>query len=165
MTDSHVSTANYAAVIADLRAKRDELNRTIAMLEAMANLNSSPARAEAPKAHDPVPSSLPQGLGQGQKGANTGIGEACAQILREHGDSMSTREVTTALAEQGFSLTMANPTNNVWSALSHRSRTKGDVARDNGRWYYTGQTRKSSLADKLNADDTSWAGYAPNAGV
>ena len=41
MQNEQISTANYAAVIADLRAKRDELDRTIRMLEAMSQLESS----------------------------------------------------------------------------------------------------------------------------
>ncbi|CCB64455.1 conserved protein of unknown function [Hyphomicrobium sp. MC1] len=45
MGTESISTANYAAVIADLRAKRDELDRTINMLEAMAQVSSPAAPA------------------------------------------------------------------------------------------------------------------------
>jgi hypothetical protein len=136
-TDS-LSTANYLAVINDLRAKRDELDRTIAMLETMANVGSSSQTSELspPRASStPRLEFRPTTAGTN----NNGIGESCANILREHGQHrpLTTRQVTDLLVQSGFEFKTANPVNNVWSALANRSKTKRDVEKvGTGCWRY-----------------------------
>ncbi|AGK57302.1 hypothetical protein HYPDE_28113 [Hyphomicrobium denitrificans 1NES1] len=154
MSTDSMSTANYAAVIADLRAKRDELERTISMLEAMAQLApsgtaavSQPVRpvfvmdatADAPLGHFVSPPAT----------GNTGIGDAVARILKDNqGRALSTREVTDLLLRSGFPQTTENPVNNVWSALSHRMKTKGDVAREGKNWRFA-RLEKAPQANSL----------------
>ncbi len=157
MTDSHVSTANYSAVIADLRIKRAELDRTIAMLEAMANLGT--VVQSEPKAPMPVrevvrfPIAAAIEVVPAPSGGNTGIGEACVQILMDVGSALSTREITDMLGKTGFPLTMANPSNNVWSALNHRAKIRGDVVREGRNWRYFRGQEKSPETPVLNGAD------------
>jgi hypothetical protein len=160
MSESHLSTANYAAVIADLRAKRDELDRTIAMLEAMVKL-SQPTQADnaSRQPSDDSRKQSAQTLAQNpptrasrRVGAiNTGIGDAVAQVLMEQSRPLTTREVTDALAKTGFPLNMANPLNNVWSALDHRSKIRGDVIREGKAWRWNRPQDKGGLTTSLSS--------------
>lgn len=128
MPSESLSTANYAAVIKDLRAKRDELNRTIAMLEAMANIPATQAQAPAVQRQPAI-------------ATNTGIGDACAKILEHARGTMTTNEVFAALTANGFEFNTQNPVNNVWSALNHRTKVAGDVRKaGRGRWRYVAPT-------------------------
>jgi hypothetical protein len=143
MRKEHISTANYAAVIADLRTKRDEIDRTIAMLEAMmprraAAPSAPPVQPEAPGASESQPTVKATG--------NNGIGEACANIVRTHaGRELSTRDVTDLLITSGFEINTANPVNNVWSALNQRAKTAKDIERVGKKWRYAGRPEKVSL--------------------
>src|SRR5436190_23430785 len=93
------STAYYAAVIKDLRAKRDELDRLIVGLEKMIS-RTSPASMSpyAPPAASPSP---------------TGIGEACVHVLRRATAPMTTREVMEGVLADGFQINSDNPVNNI----------------------------------------------------
>jgi hypothetical protein len=137
MPSDSLSTANYAAVIKDLRAKRDELDRTIKMLEAMASIPANQPQ-EAPASRPPrerMPATT----------ANTGIGDACARILEKAGGMpLSTREVYATLIKEGFEFNSDNPVNNVFSALSHRTKA-GDIEKaGRGRWRYSAPIEKQA---------------------
>lgn len=132
MRDEHISTANYAAVIADLRAKRDEIDRVIAALEGMI-LNRqvvlTAKRSEVPATVTSFEPKLPNGSG------NNGIGEACARIVIESGGELTTRQVADRLIASGFQLDdRKNPINNVWSALSNRTKVAGDIEKVGKNW-------------------------------
>lgn len=47
---------------------------------------------------------------------------------------MTTREIADGLAAAGFKSASADPVNNVSAAMHHRSKRKGDVARDGKHW-------------------------------
>jgi hypothetical protein len=144
MGSDQVSTANYAAVIDDLRAKREELDRTISLLEAMSKVAAPQSSNQEikKKIEEPAQSETETGdqslLEPGTISRSHGIGERCAAILRDQGagKSLSTREVTDALFATGFNISAKNPTNNVWSALNHRSKVVGDVRREGNNWAY-----------------------------
>lgn len=139
MRNEKLSTANYTAVIADLRSKRDELDRVIETLEAMSQVNVRLSPSDAPIASsDDSSSPKPKFVYVNHDAArSSGIGERCAHILRERiGQSLSTRQVTDLLIASGFELKSENPTNNVWSALSHRAKTVGDVQRIGKVWQF-----------------------------
>jgi hypothetical protein len=148
MRDEHVSTTNvittvttadYAAVIADLRAKRDEISRTIAMLEAMSQMPSD-NRGPASEAHRPIsppPTYRPAEPKAPQPNAsgNNGIGDACARIVLAQDGELTTRQVMEQLIASGFELDdRKNPANNVWSALSHRVKVAGDIEKVGKNW-------------------------------
>ena len=144
MRDEHISTANYAAVIADLRAKRDEIERTIAILEAMAGVAPVVGR----RAHPPAEAVAPVASRTATVSLNNGIGEACARIVRENaGAALSTREVTDRLIASGFRINAENPINNVWSALNHRVKVTGDIEQVDKRWRYVGGAEKAATPE------------------
>lgn len=155
MPQDNISTANYVAVIADLRAKRDELDRVISLLEAMAQINPPSQTSVIATASVAMP--LPvapsiRTLHADVKPSNvvgTGIGERCMAILRDHGNArpMSTRQVTDALLASGFTLNTKSPPNNVWSALSHRAKVSKDVERVGNNWRYIGSHKKHETAE------------------
>lgn len=124
MSHANLST-DYATVIADLRAKRDELDRTISMLETMAAL-SAPSQQRA-TSRTPSPQ---------DEAAGSGIGDACVQILKQSNESLTTREVTERLLASGFPLQAPAPEKNVWSALDNRAKGKSDVEKVGKHWRY-----------------------------
>lgn len=168
MSEAHLSTANYSAVIADLRAKRDELDRTIALLEAMAGI-SAPAKTEelAPRVRQPDPLAPPKQSAPEPRSKDAsptapslGIGEVCAKVLRDAQGALSTREVTDRVLATGFEINTANPINNVWSALSHRMKVSKDIARSGRDWVFVAYHKERSLGE----DQREMAGRAPSNG-
>jgi hypothetical protein len=175
MPSDSQSTANYAAVILDLKAKRDELNRAISVLEAMTSqppqegrvavgdlepdstrLTVAKARevaeARSRRAKELIPTPLP----------SLGIGDACVHILRTRdGALLSTRQVTNLLLGGGFELNVLNPINNVWSALAHRARTKGDVERIGRNWRYA-DPEKPQASDAVEVERPHLNGATPH---
>jgi hypothetical protein len=157
MRNDQISTANYAAVIADLRVKRDELDRTIRMLETMAQLGtppvvqSAPAAVSVPERASTVSVQRPW-LPRPQAGRSNGIGEECTKILRENASKgpLSTRQVTDLLLGSGFKLEAKTPANNVHSALNHRSKVSGDVERVGSNWRYIGELEKGGGTDHVS---------------
>ena len=146
MRNDQISTESYATVIADLRAKRDELDRTIRMLEAMVQLESpSPTQTISPRPEKAADVARPRpAKRRGPPPRSNGLGERCMRILRERSaETFSTRQVTDLVLEFGFRLETVNPTNNVFSALSHRAKVSGDVERVGSNWSYVGDSGKT----------------------
>jgi hypothetical protein len=78
------------------------------------------------------------------------------RILRENDTTgpLSTRQVTDLLLGSGFRLETKNPTNNVHSALNHRSKVSGDVERVGSNWRYIGESEKGGETDQVGAPDS-----------
>lgn len=154
MGNAQLSTANYSVVIADLRAKRDELDRTIALLEAMAGI-AAPVKAEevappvrpAPPAPPKTSAPVPERSKETSSTPSVGIGEVCAKILREAREPLSTRDVTDRVLASGFEINTANPINNVWSALSHRMKVTKDITKSGRNWSIVVHHADRSLGD------------------
>ncbi|ADJ25009.1 hypothetical protein Hden_3214 [Hyphomicrobium denitrificans ATCC 51888] len=151
MGSESISTASSAAVLADLRARRDELDRIIKGLEGIygpvsvptppAHLkqNTAPptvASREIAKTAPLAPALIATTPQARTATGNNGIGEACAKIVERHANKqgLSTRQVTDLLLESGFVLNTKNPTANVWSALDHRCKISGDVEKVGRNW-------------------------------
>ncbi len=175
MPSENISTANYAAVVADLRTKRDELDRVISLLEAMAQINPASQETAAPKATvaaspQTTPSvSSPHADIKRSNVVGTGIGEKCMTILRDHGNGqpMSTRQVTDILLQSGFELNTKSPPNNVWSALSHRAKVSRDVERAGNKWVYIGpcplcETQESDMSAEVNGSSVAFTQTTEN---
>lgn len=150
MTRESLSTANYAAVIKDLRSKRDEIDRAIATLEAMAPESEveKPNPVPSSPQHDTIPAVIRKVHGA------TGIGDACASFLEANTNRLfSTREVLDALVDQGFSFATVNPMNNVWAALGHRWKSVGDVERRGKKWRHRREKAPISEPAHMNGAD------------
>src|SRR5690242_9247613 len=143
MPGDSLSTANYSAVIKDLRAKRAEIDRAIALLETIAPADADSARGEPANAQPVEPAVMggEEPIRSAKKPrrappAVNGLGEACVRILREAKRSLSTREVTTLVEQSGFQLSTKNPINNVWSALNYLAKLDREVARNGKLWRF-----------------------------
>jgi hypothetical protein len=147
MPGESLSTANYAAVINDLRAKRDDIDRTIAMLEARVLEIDPLARATARPVSSQQPLVAARQRTRPMPHGATGIGEACAKVLKDHeGSTLTTREVFDLVQQSGFVVNTANPMNNVWSALKHRTKSARDVQRVGKNWRYALRREKPASA-------------------
>ena len=152
MPSESSSTANYEAVIADLRAKREELDRTIATLELMAGTRrASPALPPTSQDATKMPPIQPRlrvsppaaALPSGQ-----GIGEAVAAILRRERAELTTRAVTDLLIQSGFKINTKNPFNNVWSALRHRAKVTKDIQQHEKVWRWIGDRTPEDIGEE-----------------
>jgi hypothetical protein len=126
MSNDALSTANYAAVINDLLAKREEIDRTIALLRALGKA-SVPDEAPAPTRKLKLPPEL--------VGVETGEASAC--MLRERAVPMTNREIVDELTALGYK--KAKKTDNVNSALRYRADHEKDVVREGKYWRHVGK--------------------------
>lgn len=117
----------YDAVLADLQAKRDQIDQTIRLLESMRTSGGSTAplncQAAATSADDP--------------GAFLGmsIPEAAKRLLASKKRSMTNGEISAALQAGGLAMTSADPSNTIGSVLTRRFHQIGDIVRvDRGTW-------------------------------
>jgi hypothetical protein len=131
MPSESLSTANYAAVIRDLRAKRDELDRAIAFLESVSGL-----AAVAPVSPTTQQSAVPEQTAAMARPELAGLSQAdaCIWLLRKTGFPMTTRQIAEGLADAGYKTNATDPINNVSACLHHRSKGKADVVRDGKVW-------------------------------
>ena len=150
MPTESLSTADYAAVINDLRAKCAEIQRTIAFLEALSGVRAAPAPSVPQEQQRPsVTVAASPGL------AGLGQADACVWLLRKTGKPMTTREIADGLAAAGFKTLSTEPVNNVSAAMHHRSKRKGDVARDGKHWrLVTGKPANGEAMATLNGAES-----------
>ncbi|WP_209425379.1 winged helix-turn-helix domain-containing protein [Pararhodobacter sp. SW119] len=152
---SQIDENHYAAVIADLEAKRDELDRTIRNLRHMAGLsvaNEAQDREPQPRrdAHEP-------------NGENPFLGmkvhDAAKIILANKRKPMSPADLVEAMEAGGLLLT-GNKTNSVGSILNRRQKQVGDiVSLQRGKWalreWYPGRSFGKKQDEKDAAIETS----------
>jgi hypothetical protein len=127
-----------AAALADLRARRDQLDQLIRALEAYAE-----GGASAPYVPVPFPGASPIGtiLGSGTEpiGPGTfhgmGIEEATRKLLKLRKTTMSAQEIASALKEGGLHLQSSTPANTIASVLSRAFANGSDIVRvSRGQW-------------------------------
>jgi hypothetical protein len=145
----------YDAVLADLRAKRDAIDSTIATLESLRDgrLGIAPA-APAPAAE---PSQPPDDAGMF---LGMSIVDATKKLLTIRKRSMGNAEILKDLRAGGLVLSSADPMNVIGSVLMRRFNNVGDIVRvQRGVWglkeWYPGRNFKT--AAKAANSDTSAA--------
>lgn len=134
----------YEVVLADLRAKRDEIDRTIETLSAL----SGTARAAQPQvAHGAIP---PIPAPQDGPGAFLGmsISDAAKKALGAQRRPLGNIEIAKMLKDGGLHMNSAEPANTVGSVLSRRFQQIGDIVKvGRGMWglkeWYPNQTFKT----------------------
>lgn len=115
----------YAAVIADLHARRDRLDEAIAALEALAGEERSAGRGGR--------------RARMARRRSEGLGARCAEVLRAHAPAkLSTRQILDRLIKDGLDGGSALPIKNVYAALAHRAFVAGDVVRTERCWQFCG---------------------------
>lgn len=120
---------SYAAVIADLKAKRDEIDKMVKLLEALSQTTADSGKASD---HDQDRGDqLPPTKG---RYSEMSIADAALAVLKAHGRPLSNVELADELLSGGLLSGASNPANNVNSSLSRRSETHGDIVKDGRQW-------------------------------
>jgi hypothetical protein len=147
----------YAVVIADLRRQRDEIERMIARLEAMA---ASGTVCLEPDDREQTQQETPRGQDAAGDRENPYLGmksiDAVKDLLARRRKPLAPAEILAGLEAGGLSLSGANV---VASILSRRQRDVGDVVSPKrGVWglreWYPGRTfpkKQATDADKVEA--------------
>lgn len=142
MTTEFQTADPYDAVVIDLRAKRDEIDRMIAFLDTMrGNRPASVGRSSAP-------SSTGGGITE-TAGMFLGMSivDGAKKLLAMRKQTLGNVEIARALAGGGMALNSAEPANVVGSVLTRRFTNVGDVVKvGRGIWglkeWYPGRTFK-----------------------
>lgn len=129
MSDESEALDPYAAVLADLRAKRDQIDQAIQLLEML---------------RGGIGNILPSGLGGGTPtspdfgpGAYLGmtIPEAAKKLLKAQRRAMGNVEIAKLLKEGGLAMQSADPVNTIGAVLSRRAQDRGDIVKvGRGTW-------------------------------
>lgn len=123
----------YDAVLADLRAQKERIDTTIALLESLRTGGASAPVARS-SAAQPQPKETGKDMGPGAfLGMN--IPDATKKLLEMNRRPMQTTEIVRELERGGLMLTSIDKVNTVGSTLLRRFYTLGDIVRVNrGVW-------------------------------
>ncbi|WP_394659152.1 winged helix-turn-helix domain-containing protein [uncultured Novosphingobium sp.] len=144
MTEETGSSDPYAAVLADLRAKRDQIDQAISVIS---NLLGATVGGLAPQ---PSPMPTADGLNDDNPTGmflGMSIVDAAKKLLALRKRTMSNTEILAELQAGGLVLTGADPLNVVGSVLTRRFNNVGDLVRvSRGTWglkeWYPGRNFK-----------------------
>lgn len=130
VTDGPDSRDPYEAVLADLRARRAQLDQTIKQLEAI--------RGGATPADETKTVLVSEGdaraVGDGEFLGLT-IVDATKKLLAKKLRTLTSSEIVTFLKQGGVMMNSADPVNTVGAVLHRRSITAGDIVRpERGKW-------------------------------
>jgi hypothetical protein len=165
MTTEDQGQNPYTVVLADLRAKRAEIETAIQLLERLSGLASVGAS-------DGVGATMPEEMGGIEETAGMFLGmsivDATKKLLGMRKRTMGNPEIYRALKEGGLVLTGKEPVNVVGSVLSRRFNEVGDVVKvGRGIWglkeWYPGRNFKAAgkaLAQPANETDADGAAGA-----
>lgn len=146
MTSENEEPSPYAAVLADLRAKRDRIDNTIRVLEELSGLKLADMGGNAQYAQrnqDAAPSiEETAGMFLGMS-----IVDASKKLLALRKRTMGNVEIAKELQVGGLVLTSADPVNVIGSVLTRRFNNVGDVVKvGRGIWglkeWYPGRNFK-----------------------
>lgn len=156
MSDEAQGFDPYAAVLADMKAKRDQLDQAIKVIEALRSGGSAPAQA--------APQEEPAYAAVNAPGAFLGmtIPEAAKKLLAARKKTLTNPEIAKALKEGGLALQSADPVNTVGSVLTRRFNLVGDIVKvARGTWglleWYPGRNFKRKNGGKGDANPESFA--------
>ena len=151
MADESRGIDPYEAVIADLKAKRDQIDQTIRTLQ---TLRSPGARHDAGQLVGArVDSNRAAGLYLGLS-----IPDAAKKLLSIEKQALGNADIAKALQAGGVVMNSSDPANTIGSVLTRRFNTVGDIVRvGRGIWglaeWYPNRTFKKKAG--TNGDDKS----------
>lgn len=118
----------YAVVLADLRAKRDQIDQAIQAIE---SVRGTGGNAPSPAMNGP----------QAEQSSETGdflgmsISEAAKKLLKSRRKQMNNTDILAALQAGGMVMTSKDPLNIVGAVLTRRSKETGDIVKvGRGTW-------------------------------
>lgn len=166
MTTENAPKTSYEAVLADLRAKRAEIDATIRTLEMMSGLKLSEVSIGKPFSGD-EPSDTPI---ENEAGLFLGMSivDATKKLLSLRKRSMGNPEIARELQAGGLAMNSTDPVNTVGSVLTRRFNQFGDVVKiSRGTWglkeWYPNRTFKpASKAKASNAPEADADGDTAN---
>jgi hypothetical protein len=121
----------YDAVLADLKAKRDQIDQAIAAIESIRAGGPAPARDSAPA------NGSQNNGGVGGPGGLLGLSmvDAAKKVLAARRQPLKSADILEAFRAGGLPLTSKEPLNVVGSVLTRRFNDVGDVVRvSRGTW-------------------------------
>lgn len=163
MTTENAPKTSYEAVLADLRAKRAEIDATIRTLEMMSGLKLSDTGAGKSFSGEEIADASTEseaGLFLGMS-----IVDATKKLLALRKRAMGNPEIARELKAGGLVLNSADPVNTIGSVLTRRFNQVGDVVKiSRGTWglkeWYPNRTFKpsgkqivSDASDRTVSDD------------
>jgi hypothetical protein len=132
----------YDAVLADLKAKRDQIDQAIQVIEGVRGVAASPGgQTPAASSQNAAPN-----LGAGAF-LGLSIPEATKKLLSARKQALGSAEIVAALKAGGMAMESNDPINTVGSVLTRRFNTIGDIVRvSRGIWglqeWYPGKNFK-----------------------
>jgi len=154
MSDQNQPLDPYEAVLADLRAQREKIDQTIALISSLRGLSSGiaalPREADRPEMKEDVRSMF---LGMS-------IVDAVLKLLALRKRKMTNNEILAELKAGGLELSSQEPLNVIGSVLSRRFHAVGDIVRvDRGTWglkaWYPGRNFKGKSGNGDRQDEVS----------
>jgi hypothetical protein len=150
--ENEQKVVDYQAVLADLEAKRDELDNAIAVIKRVIG-DPVAASATGPIKHHPSEVLTPTSF------FAMSVGDAAKKYLSIVKQPKSTPEIAKALQEHGIKTVAKNFTVNVFSALQ-RKEIAGELVRPKrGLWgiteWYPGHRRSRENGEKRDASESA----------
>lgn len=149
MSDESTGFDPYDAVLADLRAKRDQIDKAIAAIESLRSGAPIPGGGATPAAVT-APADGP--------GAYLGmtIPEAAKKLLASRRQPLRNPDIATALIAGGLAMSSAEPANTIGSVLTRRFNDVGDIVKvGRGTWglkeWYPNRSFKKEKAENGDA--------------
>ena len=143
---------HYAAVLADLLAKRAEIDNTIRMLENLSGLKAVNLASGQPISYD---GDVAEEAGMNDAGLFLGMSivDATKKLLALKKRSMGNPEIARELQAGGLAMASTDPVNTVGSVLTRRFNQIGDVVKiSRGTWglkeWYPNRTFKPNAKNK-----------------
>ncbi len=122
-------TPDYAAVLADLRTRRAQLDTAIQALEAVVGVPTGAARSPAPKAP------LPDTKVATKSFVGLSVLDAAKSHLQRTGHSLRTTEILSGLQQGGVALTGKSPINSLGAILNSNLKKGAGIVRERrGVW-------------------------------
>jgi HB1, ASXL, restriction endonuclease HTH domain len=118
---------HYAIVLADLKAKRDQLDQAILAIE---SVRGSPITLQngTPPSHSESSAAEGDYLGMS-------ISEAAKKLLKSRRKQMNNTEILAALQAGGMAMTSKDPLNIIGAVITRRSKETGDIVKvGRGTW-------------------------------
>jgi HB1, ASXL, restriction endonuclease HTH domain len=143
----------YAAVIADLKRKREKIDRAIKALEELSGGASSEAGVTALGADNTAPT---EGVFLGMS-----IPDATKKLLQMRKKALGNNEIVRELEAGGLVLTSGNKTNTVGSVLNRRSKQVGDIVSISRgtwglkEWYPNRRFDKKGVDENSNGNESN----------
>jgi hypothetical protein len=156
MAEESQAVDPYEVVLADLRAKRAQIDQAIEAIESVRGNRaaSAPAKSDAASA---------VGTGIDEPGAFLGmtIPDAAKKLLASRRKTMSNSEITAAFKAGGLAMNSVDPVNTIGSVLTRRFNVVGDIVRVGrgvwglAEWYPNRSFKKKAAKDAMESPHTT----------